>query len=181
MSTPAQLGAKFDRLAADIGTRIPKAGLSASAALVAAALRSGADRGAPRGGSQIRVKPPRGEGADASIAVVGFGFAVLTEFGSYKHPQGWAIAPRGSTPGKARSRGKSLRGIDRKALAAARRFGYARSILGDPSTGFAAAYVTHHPPIGAKPYQQAAAASTAPAAGAAYDKAVLSSMVSIFR
>ncbi len=186
-TTPEQLAAKFERLGRDLTTRIPAAGLASSAAIAAAALRAGADRGAPPGGSQIKIKSPRGRGVDASITIIGYGFAVLTEYGSYKHPDGWAIYPRGLTKSgsisaaKARSRGKSLRGVDRKALAASRRLGYSKIMLGGgPGSDFAAAYVTDHPPIHAKPYQHAAAAASSPAAGRAYDKIVLGSLASIF-
>lgn len=177
-TSPQELSRKFDRLAADLTFKIPKQGLTASAAIVLAAAKAGANRGAPPGGGQIKMKVGS-RGGQPSAVVFGYGFAVLTEYGSYKKPSGWAIYPRKAGKAQARSRAGNTRGLDRKALAAARRLGYAKVILGDGSD-FAAAYVTNHPPIKAKPYQQAAAAGTAPKAAAVYDRAVIASLASIF-
>lgn len=185
MTTPDQLAAKFERLSRDLSGKIPQAGLDAGAALAVAALRTAsAVTVVPVPSNQFGVKRARNSPGGGYAVAVGWGFAVLGEYGSYHKPGGWLEAPKGQTKTgnirAARSKaGSSLRGIERKALAQSRRLGYSKIMLGDKATGFAAAYV-NHTPFKATPYKEAAAAAVSAPVAAIYDRVLVGSLASIF-
>lgn len=104
-------------------------------------------------------KKPRGGAGQASAVVVGSGFAVLDEYGSYKKPNGYDIEPQYGIG----------RGI----------YGTNRAILGNKRKGFAAAYV-HHPAIKAHPYVSKAEVVIGQAADKAFDTAVLGALLKAF-
>lgn len=109
-----------------------KVGKYAIKTMAEASKRSG---GVKAPASQFALKLPAPAKGFAAGAVVGFGFAVLDEHGSYKKPKGYDIEPQYGIG----------RGI----------YGKNRAILGNKGKGFAAAYV-HHPPIKAHPYSAVA-------------------------
>lgn len=108
---------------------IDQVGAKAIGILSAASKASGGVWAKP---SQFKVKHNSRAG---TARIVGWGFAVLDEHGSFKKPHGYTIEPS--------------YGIGRG------QYGKNRQILGNKKTGFAAAYV-HHPAIKAHPFEDAA-------------------------
>ncbi len=140
----------------------------------AASASSGGVRAAP---SEFHLKKPKKSGASANAAIVGAGFAVLDEFGSYKHPHGFPINPKKS--GKRQQRAKRA-SFDTRARAAARALGYQKSVLSSGPGGFVAAYVTNHPPIKAHPYVAKAEVGIGKLMEEGYDKATLAIIAKAF-
>ena len=137
----------LDDLAKISDGRLPKAvidqvGAKAIGILSAASKASGGVWAAP---SQFKVKHNTRAG---TARIVGWGFAVLDEYGSFKKPHGYAIEPS--------------YGVGRG------QYGKSRQILGNKSRGFAAAYVDRHPPIKAHPFEHVAE----PLIGALMEKAM---------
>lgn len=130
-------------------------GETAIAALTAASAASGGVKA-----TDFHYRKPRSGQGQASAAIVGSGFAVLDEFGSYKKPRGYEIEPQYGIG----------RGI----------YGKNRAILGNKRTGFAAAYVTKHPPIKAHPYVAKAEVVIAQAADKAFDAAMVGVLLKAF-
>lgn len=139
------------KLQDSLPTQALKQSIEASkATLVAASAASG---GISAKESEFRDRWVRRSPGYADATIRGRGFAVLDEFGSYKSPKGYAIAPKKF--GKRQTNSKRA-SFETRARSAARSLGYSRVMLGNPATGFAAAYVTNHPPIKAHPYVGAA-------------------------
>ena len=104
------------------------------------------------------MKGPSGARGFSSAAVVGFGFAVLDEYGSYKKPDGYEEEPSWKY------------GVST---------GVARPILGNRKTGFAAAYV-HHPAQKAHPYVSGAEQLIGGLANKAYNEAMVATILKAF-
>lgn len=153
----------------------------------AASASSGGVKAPP---TQFKFKPPKTTSEGTWQArVVGFGFAVLDEFGSYKKPRGYTEAPRKGGYGQtglgrslkenAKGRRVSAATQERRGVAAARYFGYSKVMLGDKATGFAAAYV-HHPPIKAHPFQAGVVAAAGPVLEVEMSKQVVKDIAKAF-
>lgn len=168
--TVAQFAGKLEDLAQVADTRLTKltlekTGKKAIAVMVAASASSGGVR-APA--SQFKVKGPSQGKGYSSAAVVGWGFAVLDEAGSYNKPHGYTEAPKKAGKRQINPRNKrAAANYEARARAAARAFGYSKAILGNKATGFAAAYV-NHPPQKAHPF----VAQSEPVIGVIVEKAL---------
>lgn len=109
---------------------------------------------------QFSLRLPKKANGYASQAIVGKGFAVLDEYGSYKKPGGWDIDP-GFAFNAAKGTAKQGR------------------VLAD-GKGFFAAYV-HHPPLKAHPFVGKAEAALQVIANHAYDTAQTVALKKAFR
>lgn len=119
--------------------------------LVATSAKSG---GIKPGEHSFYLRRPTKRNGYASVSLVGRGFAILDEYGSYKKPQGYEIDPGGYV-------GLGSNGKANKLV-----------LAGKPSgnwSGFAA-YV-HHPAQKAHPYLAEATVAIGKLADSAYDRA----------
>lgn len=110
--------------------------------------------------SEFRLVRPTAKNGYASARIVGRGFAILDEYGSYKQPAGYDIDPSFTFNA---STGVAKQG----------------RVLAD-GKGFFAAYV-HHPPIKAHPYVTKATIVIEKAVDATFEKATSAIILAAFR
>lgn len=121
-------------------------------------------------GSAVLVRKPTGYGGRAATAVVGRGFAVLAEHGTWRHPHGFPIYPKAMTINR-KDKGIILREAEgaftyksaraaraaagrRKKLAAERSLKQVLAVGKNKGSGQIrfARYVRRHPPLRPMPY-----------------------------